>query len=236
MSSRKTTGVKFDLVPVAITATGNQRTTCFPQITHYTPAFVAAHRRRSLLTPAVRNSSKSQNWITHRPAALCSCHSVNPLHASGLKQGPSSTPDFTAAIPPAEPVVTNIDIVTGSRMNCRVTTVEGLPRGTGLNSSLTGFQGSIIEAPLPGVASSARQDTIPVSPGINHNMNTNISLETRRLQTQQTGVLRHRPVTSTLKAMHYPTFSIHSGGTVWYLYAELKTHLFVTRSYYCNDY
>ena len=25
--------------------------------------------------------------------------------------------------------------VTGSRMNCRVTTVEGLPRSTGLNSS-----------------------------------------------------------------------------------------------------
>jgi len=79
VSSRKTTGVTFDLVPVAITAIGNQRTTCFPQIAHYTPAFVAAHRRRSLFTPAVRSSSKSQNWITHRPAALCSCHSLNPL-------------------------------------------------------------------------------------------------------------------------------------------------------------
>ena len=146
MSSRKTTGVTFDLVPVAITAirklhtthllnfaahrrtaVGNQRTTCFSQIAHYyTPAFVAAHRRTSLYTPAVRSSSKSQNWITHRPAALCSCHSLNPLHASVLKQVPSSSPDFSAEIPPAEPVVTNIDIMTGSRMNCRVTTVEGL--------------------------------------------------------------------------------------------------------------
>ena len=71
-------------------AIGNQRTTCFPQIAHYTPSFVAAHRRTSLLTPAVRSSSKSQDWITHRPAALCSCHSLNPLHASVLKQGPSS--------------------------------------------------------------------------------------------------------------------------------------------------
>ena len=34
-----------------------------------------------------------------------------------------------------DPAVTNIDIVTGSRMNCRVTTVEALPSGTGLNSS-----------------------------------------------------------------------------------------------------
>ena len=134
MSSRKTTGVTFDLVPVAIAAIGNQRTTCIPQIAHYTPAFVAAHRR-SLLTPAVRSSSKSQNWITHRPAALCSCHSLNPLHASVLKQGPNSSPDFSAEIPPAEPVVTSIDIVTGSRMTCWVTTVERLPRSTGLNSS-----------------------------------------------------------------------------------------------------
>lgn len=30
------------------------------------------------------------------------------------------------------PYYTNIDIVTGSRMNCRVTTVEGLPSNTGL--------------------------------------------------------------------------------------------------------
>ena len=162
MSSSKTTGVTFDLVPVAITAIGNQRTTCFPQIAHYTPAFVAAHRRtavgnqrttcspqiahytpafvaahrRSLFTPSVRSSSKSQIWITHRPAALSSCHSFNPLHASVSRQGPSSSPDFSAEIPPAEPVVTtNIDIVTGSRMNCRVTTVEGLPSSTGLRSS-----------------------------------------------------------------------------------------------------
>ena len=162
MSSRKTTGVTFDLVPVAITAignlrttclqqivlytpafvaahhgtaVGNQRTTCFPQIAHDTPAFVAAQRRTTLLTPAVRSTSKSQNWITHRPTALCSCHSLNPLHASVLKQGPSSSPDFSAEIPPAKPVVTNIDVVTGSRMNCRVTTVEGLPSSTGLNCS-----------------------------------------------------------------------------------------------------
>ena len=169
MSSRKTTGVAFDLVPVAMTsignqrttrfpqiahntpaldaahrrtAVGNQRTTCFPQIAHYTPAFVAAHRRtavgnqrttcfpqiahytlptfvaahrrRSLFAPAVRSFSKSQNWIRHRPAALCNCHSLNPLHASVLKQGPSSSRDFSAEIPPAEPVVLNIDIVTGS--------------------------------------------------------------------------------------------------------------------------
>ena len=163
MSSRKTTGVTFDLVPVAITAIGNQRTTCFPQLAHYTPAcvaahrrtavgnqrktcfpqiahykpaFVAAHRRRRLFTPAVRSSCKSQIWVTHRPAALCSCHSLNPLHTSVSKQGPSSSPDFSAEIPPAEPVVTtNIDIVTGSRMNCRVTTVERLASSTGLNSS-----------------------------------------------------------------------------------------------------
>ena len=163
MSSRKITVVTFDLVPVAITAIGNQRTTCFPQIGHYTPAFVAAHRRtavgyqrttcfpqiahythalvaahrrRSLFTPAVRSSSKSQNWITHRSAALCSCHSLNPLHASVSKQGPSSSPDFSAEILPAEPAVTtNIDIVTNSRMNCRVTTVEGLSSSTGLSSS-----------------------------------------------------------------------------------------------------
>ena len=163
MSSRKTTGVTFDLVQVAITAIGNHRTTCFPQIAHYTPAyvavhrrtavgnqlttcfpqtahytpaFVAAHRRRSLFPPAARSSSKSQNWITHRAAALCSCHSLNPLHASVSRQGPSSSPDFSAEIPPTEPVVTtNIDIVTGSRMNCGVTTVEGLPSSTGLISS-----------------------------------------------------------------------------------------------------
>ena len=42
------TGVTFDLVPVAIAAVGNQRTTCFPQISHYTPAFVAAHRRKAI--------------------------------------------------------------------------------------------------------------------------------------------------------------------------------------------
>ena len=164
MSSRKTTGVMFDLVPVAITAIGNQRTICFPQIAHYTPAFVAAHRRRSLFTPAVRSSSKSQNWITHKPAALCSCHTLDSLHASVSKQGPSSSPDFSAEIPPAEPVVTTIDIVTGSRMNCRVTTVEGLPSSTGLNSSRQVFQRSIIGVPLSGVASSARQDTGNQSP------------------------------------------------------------------------
>ena len=184
MSSGKTTGVTFDLVPVAIAAIGNQRTTCFPQIAHYTPAFVVAHRRRSLLTPAVSSSSKSQNWITHRPAAHCSCHSLNPLHASVLQHGPSSSPDFTAEIPPAEPVVTNIDIVTGSRINCRVTTVEGFPSSTGLNSSRQVFQRSLIGVPLSGVASSARQDTIPVSRRISHNMNAGISLEARRLQTQ----------------------------------------------------
>ena len=118
------------------TAVGNQRTTCVSQIAHDTPAFVAAQRRTTLLTPAVRSTSKSQNWITHRPTALCSCHSLNPLHASVLKQGPSSSPDFSAEIPPAEPVVTNIDHVTGSRMKCRFTTVvEGLPRRTGLISS-----------------------------------------------------------------------------------------------------
>ena len=187
MSSRKTTGVTFDLVPVDIAAIGNQRTTYFPQIAHYTPAFVAAHRRRSLLTPAVPSSSKSQNWITHRPAALCSCHSLNPLHASVLKQGPSSSPDFSAKNPPAEPVVTNIDIVTSSRMNCRVTT----PQKHWPQFQLTGFQRSLIGVPLAGVASSARQDTIPVLPGINHNMNAGIPLETRWLQTQQTGVFRH---------------------------------------------
>ena len=135
MSSRKTTGVTFDLVPVDIAAIGNQRTSCFPQIAHYTPAFVAAHRRRNILTPAARSSSKSQNGITHRPVALCSCHSLNPHHSSVLKQGPSSSPDFSAEIPPAEPVVTYIDIVTGSRIYCRVNTVEGLPSSTGLTSS-----------------------------------------------------------------------------------------------------
>ena len=135
MSFRKTTGVTFDVVPVAIAPIGNRRTACFPQIAHSTPAFVAPHRRRSTLTPTVSSFSKSQNWITHRPAALCSCHSLNPLHASVLKQGPSSSPDLSAEVPPAEPVVTKIDIMTGSRMNCRGTTVEGLPRSSGLNSS-----------------------------------------------------------------------------------------------------
>ena len=112
----------------------------WPAAAHYTPAFVAAHRRRSLFTPAARISSKSQNWITHRPAALCSCHSLNPLHASVSKQRPSSSPDFSAEIPPAELVViTNIDIVTGSRMNCRVTTVEGLSKWHWPQFQLTGF-------------------------------------------------------------------------------------------------
>ena len=150
--------------PSQQSAISNQRTTCFPQIARYTPAFVAAHRRRSLFTPAVRSSSKSQNWITHKPAALCSCHTLDSLHASVSKQGPSSSPDFSAEIPPAEPVVTTIDIVTGSRMNCRVTTVEGLPSSTGLNSSRQVFQRSIIGVPLSGVASSARQDTGNQSP------------------------------------------------------------------------
>ena len=49
--------------------------------------------------------------------------------------------------------------VTGSRKNCRVTTVEGLPSSTSLNSSWQVFQHSIIGVPLSGVASSARQDT-----------------------------------------------------------------------------
>ena len=52
-----------------------------------------------------------------------------------------------------------LGIATGSRMNCRVTTVEGLPSSTGLNSSWQVFQRSIIGVPLSGVASSARQDT-----------------------------------------------------------------------------
>ena len=55
--------------------------------------------------------------------------------------------------------------VTGSRMHCRVITVEGLPRCTGLNSSWQVFQRSLIGVPVSGVASSTRQDTIPVSPG-----------------------------------------------------------------------
>ena len=86
----------------------------------------------------------------------------------------------------------NVCTVTGNLMNCRVTTVEGLPSSTGLNSCWQIFQRSIIGVPLSGVASSARQDTIPVSPWISHNMNAGTSLETRRLQTQQTGVFRHR--------------------------------------------
>ena len=139
------------------TAIGNYRTTCIPQIARYTPSFVAAHRRRSFFTPAVRSCSTSQNWITHRPAALCSCDSLNPLHASELKQGPSSSPDFCAEILPAEAVVTNIDVVTGSRINCRVTTVEG----HWSQFQLTGFQRSLIGVPLYGVASSARQDNTP---------------------------------------------------------------------------
>ena len=107
MSSRKTTGVTFDLVPVAITAIGNQRTTCFPQIAHntpafvaahrrtaagnqrtacfpqiahYTSAFVAAHRRKSLFIPAVRSSSKSQNWImSDIYASTDSLHVLDPI-------------------------------------------------------------------------------------------------------------------------------------------------------------
>ena len=165
MSSRKTTGITFDLVQVAMTAignqrttcfpqiahytpacvaahrrtaVGNQRTTCFPQIAHYTPAFVAAHRRRSLFTPAVRSSSKSQNWITHRPAALCSCHSLNPLHASVLNKGQVQV-QISRFLRRNSSSRTRsnyyIDIVTSSRMNCRVTTVEGLPSSTGVNSS-----------------------------------------------------------------------------------------------------
>ena len=51
--------------------------------------------------------------------------------------------------------------------------------------------------PLSGVTPSARQDTIHVSPGISHNMNAGISLETQRLQTQQTGVFRHKHYCST---------------------------------------
>ena len=128
----------------------------------------------------------SQIWITHRPAALCSCHSLNPLHASVSKQGPSSSPDFPAEIAPAEPVVTtNIDIVTGSGMNCRVTTVEGLPSSTGLNSTGQVFQHAIIGVPLPGVASSVRQDTgnqsqheclhIPRNPTITNSTDRRIS-------------------------------------------------------------
>ena len=76
------------------------------------------------------------------------------------KQGPSSSPDFSAEILPAEPVVTtNVDIVTDSRMNCRVTTVEALRSSNGLNSSSQVFQHSIIGVPLSNVASSARQYT-----------------------------------------------------------------------------
>ena len=106
------------------TAIGNQRTTCFPPIAHCTPAFVAAHHRRSLLTLAVRSSSKSQNWIIHRPAALCSYHNLNPLHASVLRQGTTSSPDFSAEIPPAEPVViTIIDIVTVSYTHLTLPTI-----------------------------------------------------------------------------------------------------------------
>ena len=77
----------------------------------------------------------------------------------------------------------NLKLLTGSRMNCRVTIVDELPSSTGLTSSWQVFQRSLIGVPLSGVASSARQDTIPVSPGISHNMNAGISLATRRLQT-----------------------------------------------------
>ena len=82
------------------------------------------------------------------------------------------------------------DIVTGSRMNCRVTTVEGLPSSTGLNSSWQVFQHSIIGVPLPGVASSARQDTgnesqheylhIPRNPTVTNSTDRRISSQHTR--------------------------------------------------------
>ena len=56
-------------------------------------------------------------------------------------------------------VIVILKSVTGSRMNCRVTTVEGLPSSNGLNSSWQVFQRSIIRVPLSGIASSALQDT-----------------------------------------------------------------------------
>ena len=46
---------------------------------------------------------------------------------------PQGVLNFDPAVHPA--ARHNIDIVTGSRMNYRVTTVEGLPSSTGLNSS-----------------------------------------------------------------------------------------------------
>ena len=144
------------------TAVGNQRTTCFSQIAHYTPAFVAAHfvlqsaiieqpaSRKlhttqlpssphtvvevSLLPPYAAPASLRTGSRTGQPRLQLPQLELSPRVL--VEQGPSSSPDFSAEIPPAEPVVTtNIDIVTGSRMNCRVTTVEGLPSSTGLNSS-----------------------------------------------------------------------------------------------------
>ena len=48
--------------------------------------------------------------------------------------------------------------VTGSRMNCRVTTVEELSPVVLASIPVDSFQRSIIGVPLSGVASSARQD------------------------------------------------------------------------------
>ena len=83
-----------------------------------------------------------------------------------------------------------IGFVTGSRMNCRVTTVEGLPSSTGLNSSWQVFQHSIIGVPLSGVASSARQDTgnqsqqpclhIPRNPSVTNSTDRSISSQVIR--------------------------------------------------------
>ena len=72
-------------------------------------------------------------------------------------------------------------------MNCRVTTVEGLPSSTGINSSWQISQHSIIGVSLSGVAHQHAR-----TPGISHNNIACISLETRRLLTQQTGAFRHR--------------------------------------------
>ena len=77
--------------------------------------------------------------------------------------------------------------VTGSRMNCNVTTVEGLPSSTGLRSSWQISQHSIIGVPLSGVAHQHAR-----TPGISHTNIACISLETPRLQTQQTGAFRHK--------------------------------------------
>ena len=100
-------------MPVAIAAIGNQRTTYFARIEHYTPALLAAHRRRSLLTPAVRSSSNLDHTQASHPLHL---PQLEPSARVRVEARAKFKSRFLRRNCSSRTRSSNIDIVTGSRI------------------------------------------------------------------------------------------------------------------------